>query len=108
MFDGDYDMNRENVTKTATPAILIAAIVLSIAGIIAVQQANNRFQAEKARQDKIVYNLYDYLENQYFPVEGEATAMEFISQRRIIMHSLQGTVYDYRQFGTMKYDYRLQ
>ena len=88
--------------------LIIAAVVAALViGLVYINQLNQKYVAEENRKEELQDAVCEKIEGQYFPLEGEATAIYIIDDYRLQILSLQGSVDDYLDFGTMKYKYSL-
>ncbi len=86
-------------------AFFIIAVVVGL-GIFAHFEAEKTAE-EKERQESLINTTKMELEKQYFPVDGEATAMYFSDYNTIRMVFLNGDMLENRAYGTMVYTYDL-
>ena len=86
-------------------ALLIIAIVVAL-GVFAHIEGQKAAE-EKERQESLINAVISTLEEQYFPVDGEATAIYFSDYNSLRMVFLNGDMLENRAKGTVVYTYDL-
>lgn len=86
-------------------ALLIIAIIVAL-GVFAHIEGQKAAE-EKERQESLINAAKSTLEEQYFPVDGEATAIYFSDYNSLRMVFLNGDMLENRAKGTVVYTYDL-
>ena len=98
-------MNKQHKWLLIGLAVGIVA-VFCVLGIIAHFEFN-KIAAEKERREQLMREAVDDLDGQYFPLEGEATALRFYDYKNIIVIFLNDDMFENHKHGDVKYKYNL-
>lgn len=98
-------MNKQHKWLLIGLAVGIVA-AFCVLGIIAHFEFNKN-AAEKERREQLMIDVVDDLDGQYFPLEGEATALRFYDYKNIIVLFLNGDMFENHKHGDVKYKYNL-
>ena len=93
--------------------VLACLIIGLIIGLITIlinkeEEYQAKLQAEKEHQDEMIGSVYAAIEDQYFPLDGEASSIYVVSGSRLNIQFLNGSFENYLAHGGgVYYNYRL-